>query len=62
MGTAIVGMHYIGMAAASFPPMSHSMAEYSGVDNNWLALLVIVVTLAILAITLIISVLDGRMQ
>ncbi|MBU9831996.1 EAL domain-containing protein [Rahnella sp. FC061912-K] len=62
MGTAIVGMHYTGMAAATFPPMSHSMAANSGVDNNWLALLVIVVTLAILAITLIISVLDGRMQ
>ncbi|MGG5216637.1 putative bifunctional diguanylate cyclase/phosphodiesterase [Rahnella variigena] len=62
MGTAIVGMHYIGMAAAQFPMDSHSMAAFSGVDNNWLALLVIVVTLAILAITLIISILDGRMQ
>lgn len=51
MGAAIVGMHYIGMAAAQFPMDSHSMAAFSGVDNNWLALLVIVVTLAILAIT-----------
>lgn len=62
MGTAIVGMHYIGMTAANFPHDSHSMAAYSGVNNNWLALLVIVVTLAVLAITLIISVLDARLQ
>ncbi|MGV8926706.1 MAG: putative bifunctional diguanylate cyclase/phosphodiesterase [Ewingella sp.] len=62
MGTAIVGMHYIGMAAANFPKGSHSMAANSGVSNQWLALLVIVVTLAVLAITLIISVLDGRLQ
>src|SRR5471032_99435 len=62
MGTAIVGMHYIGMAAANFPDASHSMAAHSGVNNNWLALLVIVVTLAVLAITLIISVLDARLQ
>lgn len=62
MGAAIVGMHYIGMAAANFPHDSHSMAAYSGVNNNWLALLVIVVTLAVLAITLIISVLDARLQ
>lgn len=62
MGTAIVGMHYIGMAAANFPHNTHSMASYSGVNNNWLALLVIVVTLAVLGITLIISVLDARLQ
>lgn len=62
MGTAIVGMHYIGMAAANFPDDSHSMAAHSGVNNNWLALLVIIVTLAVLAITLIISVLDARLQ
>jgi len=62
MGAAIVGMHYTGMAAANFPHNTHSMAAYSGVNNNWLALLVIVVTLAVLAITLIISVLDARLQ
>ena len=62
MGTGIAGMHYIGMTAAAFPPGSHSMAAFSGVNNNWLALLVIVVTLAVLAITLIISVLDARLQ
>lgn len=62
MGTAIVGMHYIGMTAANFPHGTHSMAANPDVSNNWLALLVIVVTLAVLAITLIISVLDARLQ
>src|SRR5471030_985886 len=57
-----VKMLRVGMAAANFPHNTHSMAAYSGVNNNWLALLVIVVTLAVLAITLIISVLDARLQ
>ncbi|MGK9067370.1 putative bifunctional diguanylate cyclase/phosphodiesterase [Stutzerimonas chloritidismutans] len=61
MGLAIVGMHYTGMAAASFPEGSYCGAA-NGVDTNWLALLVIVVTLAVLAITLIVSVLDARLQ
>ena len=61
MGLAITGMHYTGMAAASFPEGSFCGAA-NGVDTNWLALLVIVVTLAVLAITLIVSVLDARMQ
>ena len=61
MGLAIAGMHYTGMAAASFPEGSFCGAA-NGVDTNWLALLVIVVTLAVLAITLIVSVLDARLQ
>jgi diguanylate cyclase (GGDEF)-like protein len=61
MGLAIVGMHYTGMAAAGFPEGSICGAA-NGVDTNWLALLVIVLTLAVLAITLIVSVLDARLQ
>ncbi|UPQ84517.1 EAL domain-containing protein [Pseudomonas knackmussii] len=61
MGLAIVGMHYAGMAAASFPEGSYCGAA-NGVDANWLALLIIVLTLAVLAITLIVSVLDARLQ
>ncbi|WP_417778464.1 putative bifunctional diguanylate cyclase/phosphodiesterase [Stutzerimonas xanthomarina] len=61
MGLAIVGMHYTGMAAAGFPEGSFCGAA-NGVDSNWLALLVIVLTLAVLAITLIVSVLDARLQ
>lgn len=60
MGIAIAGMHYTGMAAASFPMSSH--ATQMGVNGNWLAILVTVVTLAILGITLLVSMLDARMQ
>lgn len=48
MGIAIAGMHYAGMKAAHFPqnwPMEHR-----GVDSNWLAVLVSVVALTILAL------------
>lgn len=61
MGLAISGMHYTGMAAASFPEGSYCGVS-NGVDTNWLALLVILVTLAVLAITLIVSILDARLQ
>lgn len=60
MGCAIAGMHYTGMLAANFPLQSH--ATHMGVNNDWLAMLVTVVTLAILGITLLVSMLDARMQ
>ncbi|WP_034916997.1 bifunctional diguanylate cyclase/phosphodiesterase [Erwinia sp. 9145] len=60
MGMAIAGMHYTGMAAAHFPMSSH--ASETGVDSNWLAVLVTVVTLSILGITLLVSTMDARLQ
>lgn len=60
MGCAIAGMHYTGMVAANFP--MHSHGAHSGVNSEWLAILVTVVTLAILGITLLVSMLDARMQ
>ncbi len=60
MGCAIVGMHYTGMAAAQFPVGSFCGAANTGIDTNWLAVLVIVVSLAVLAIALITSMLDVR--
>jgi diguanylate cyclase (GGDEF)-like protein len=62
MGIAIVGMHYTGMAAAQFSIGSICGAARGGVNTGWLALLVIIVTMAILAIVLIISVLDMRLE
>ena len=62
MGIAIVGMHYTGMAAAQFSLGSICGAASGGVSTGWLALLVIIVTMAILAIALIISVLDMRLE
>ena len=60
MGCAIVGMHYTGMAAAQFPIGSVCGAVNAGIDSNWLMVLVILITLAVCAIALIVSMLDVR--
>ncbi|MFM0125645.1 EAL domain-containing protein [Paraburkholderia sp. RL18-101-BIB-B] len=62
MGFAIVGMHYTGMMAAQFPLGSVCRAARDGGDVGWLAIVIIIVTLAVLAIALIISVLDLRLE
>ena len=62
MGLAIVGMHYTGMEAASFPYNSICRAASGSLNTYWLALVIIIVTLAILALALVISVLDARME
>lgn len=61
MGCAIVGMHYTGMAAANFPLGSVCMAA-SGISTNWLAVTVAGATFSILVITLVMSMLDTRLQ
>ncbi|KZQ28521.1 hypothetical protein A3464_08080 [Enterobacter genomosp. O] len=60
MGIAIAGMHYAGMKAAQFP-MS-TMVHHDGINGSWLAVLVSVVALSILGITLLVSMLDARLQ
>jgi diguanylate cyclase (GGDEF)-like protein len=62
MGVAIVGMHYTGMAAANFPDGSICLAVRDGVSPGWLAILIIVVTLAVLTIALLTSLLDARLE
>jgi diguanylate cyclase (GGDEF)-like protein len=62
MGLAIVGMHYTGMAAASFPLGTVCLAAGSGMSASWLALLVTTVTLGVLAIALVAALLDARLQ
>lgn len=62
MGCAIVGMHYTGMAAAQFPLGSICGAARFGMDVYWLSTMVVLVTVAVLAITLVISVLDRRFE
>lgn len=59
-GIAIAGMHYAGMKAAQFP-MS-TMTHHEGINGSWLAVLVSVVALSILGITLLVSMLDARLQ
>lgn len=61
MGVAITGMHYTGMAAARFSAGSVCAAAHGGVNRGWLAILIIVTTLAVLSIALIVSVLDVRL-
>ena len=62
MGVAIVGMHYTGMAAANFPEGSYCGAALSGLRGNGLDYLVLVVSLSVLAIALLTSVLDARLE
>ena len=62
MGAAIVGMHYTGMAAAGFPAGSVCRAIAGHFEMSELASLVIVATLAVLAIALLTSVYDARLE
>lgn len=61
MGIAIVGMHYTGMAAASFPGGSYCGALGTGLKGDGLVYLVLITTLAVLAVALLTSVLDARL-
>ncbi|VVP85040.1 putative signaling protein [Pseudomonas fluorescens] len=62
MGIAIVGMHYTGMAAANFPEGSFCGALATGLSGDRLDYLVLITTLAVLAVALLISVLDARLE
>ena len=63
MGIAIAGMHYTGMAAAGFPEGSVCLAAGAGnLSSIGLALAAAGTTLGILTITLILTILDGRME
>ncbi|MHA7113104.1 putative bifunctional diguanylate cyclase/phosphodiesterase [Pseudomonas promysalinigenes] len=62
MGVAIVGMHYTGMAAANFTEGSYCGALVNGLQGNSLVYLVLITTLAVLAVALLTSVLDARLE
>ena len=61
MGTAIVGMHYTGMAAAQFSEGSFC-GSLDGLSGKGLDNLVLITTLAVLAIALLTSILDARLE
>lgn len=61
MGLAIAGMHYTGMAAAVFAPNSICLSA-SGLSTQWVATGVTGGALSILTITLLLSILDARME
>jgi len=62
MGFAIVGMHYTGMAAASFPEGAVCMAARDGAHSGGLALLVVIATFGVLSLALMASVFDARLE
>ncbi|NDU91618.1 MAG: EAL domain-containing protein, partial [Ferrovum sp.] len=62
MGIGIAGMHYTGMAAAQFPLGSICGAANGVLNTGWVALAIIIVTLAVMAVALVISVLDFRLE
>ena len=62
MGFAIAGMHYTGMAAAHFEAGSVCRAAVDGVDQDHLALLVTVATVALLTIALLAAIFDARLE
>ena len=61
MGAAISGMHYTGMAASRFSRDAYCIGGLP-IDNQWLALVIGLITVALLAITLITAVFDAHLQ
>ncbi|WP_053143654.1 bifunctional diguanylate cyclase/phosphodiesterase [Pseudomonas sp. P97.38] len=61
MGVAIVGMHYTGMAGAQFRDGSFCGA-LDGLSGKGLDNVVLITTLAVLAIALLTSILDARLE
>ena len=61
MGAAIAGMHYTGMAAASFPSDSVCQAATGTFTLSGLAIMVIVATVGVLGIALLTAVYDARL-
>ena len=61
MGAAISGMHYTGMAASRFARGSYCVGGVP-IDNQWLAMVIGLITVALLAITLITTVFDAHMK
>jgi signal transduction histidine kinase/ActR/RegA family two-component response regulator len=62
MGVAIAGMHYTGMAAASFRAESVCRAATGQFTLTQLAALVVVATMAVLTITILASAYDARLE
>lgn len=61
MGLAIWGMHFTGMAAASFAPGTFCIGNPETIHNEWLAVTVGGCTILFLASTMLISIVDAKM-
>ena len=62
MGAAIVGMHYTGMAAANFAADAVCISSGPHLDETWLAITIAAFTFLILGSTLLLFVVDARLQ
>ena len=62
MGAAIAGMHYTGMSAANFPLNSVCLAATGRFGLDALAVIVILATFTVLAVALLTSVYDARLE
>jgi diguanylate cyclase len=62
MGAAIVGMHYTGMAAASFAHNTICTSAATQVTDEWLAVAIAVISMLILGGMMLNSVIDARMN
>ncbi|HEX5462510.1 MAG TPA: MHYT domain-containing protein [Steroidobacteraceae bacterium] len=62
MGCAISGMHYTGMAAAMLAPGSYCYGGGAALDNDWLAVMVGMVALGVIAITLVATLYDAHLE
>lgn len=61
MGVAICGMHYTGMAAASFPASAHCIT-INGLGGHSLVAMVVLANVVLLSMTLFTSVIDTRLR
>ncbi|HZF17506.1 MAG TPA: MHYT domain-containing protein [Steroidobacteraceae bacterium] len=61
MGCAISGMHYTAMAASMIEPGAYCSGGAS-LDNNWLAVTIALIALALLAIALITAIYDAHLE
>jgi NO-binding membrane sensor protein with MHYT domain/two-component sensor histidine kinase len=62
MGLAIAGMHYTGMAASMVAPGSYCYGGGAAVDNNWLAVMIGMIALGVVAITLVTTLYDAHLE
>jgi signal transduction histidine kinase/DNA-binding response OmpR family regulator len=62
MGAAIFGMHYTGMAAASFAPNAVCLSSGPRLDATWLAITISAFSILILGSTLLLSVIDAQLE
>ncbi|KPZ05191.1 GGDEF domain/EAL domain-containing protein [Pseudomonas amygdali pv. ulmi] len=62
LGTAIIGMHYTGMAAATFADGSFCGALPEGLSSDGLDRIVLVASLSILGIALLSCILDSHLE